>query len=70
MPYQTTETLPKVQLPIRINQSLHERFSNISKRTKIPMSTLTRDAIARHIYDIEHRGITAVLNDLDDKVLA
>ena len=65
MTYQTTETLPKVQLPIRINQSLHERFSNLSKRTKIPMSTLTRDAIERHISDIEHRGITAVLNDLD-----
>ena len=69
MTYQTTETLPKVQLPIRINQSLHERFSNLSKRTKIPMSTLTRDAIERHISDIEHRGITAVLNDLDEVYL-
>ena len=63
MTYQTTETLPKVQLPIRINQSLHQRFSNLSKRTKIPMSTLTRDAIERHITDIEHRGITAVLEE-------
>jgi predicted DNA-binding protein len=68
MTYQTTETLPKVQLPIRINQSLHERFSNLSKRTKIPMSTLTRDAIERHIADIEHRGITAVLSDLEGEV--
>jgi len=70
MTYQTTELLPKVQIPIRINHSLHERFSNISKRTKIPMSTLTRDAIARHISDIEHHGITAVLNDLEDEALA
>jgi hypothetical protein len=30
------------------------------------MSTLARDAIARHIRDIETRGITAVLNDLDE----
>ena len=70
MTYQTTELLPKVQIPIRINHSLHERFSTISKRTKIPMSTLTRDAIERHISDIEHRGITAVLNEMDGEVSA
>ena len=69
MTYQVTETQPKVQIPIRINHSLHVRFTNISKRTKIPMSTLTRDAIERHIADIEHRGITAVLNDLDEVYL-
>ena len=63
------EELPKVQIPIRINHSLHERFTNISKRTKIPMSTLTRDAIERHIAVIEHRGITAVLSDLDEVYL-
>ena len=69
MTYQVTETQPKVQIPIRINHSLHERFTNVSRRTKIPMSTLTRDAIERHISDIEHRGITAVLNDLDEVYL-
>ena len=69
MTYQVTETKPNVQIPIRINHSLHERFTNISRRTKIPMSTLTRDAIERHISDIEHRGITAVLNDLDEVYL-
>ena len=69
MTYQVTETQPKVQIPIRLDYSLHQRFTNISKRTKIPMSTLTRDAIERHIADIEHRGITAVLNDLDEVYL-
>jgi len=60
------EEQPRVQIPIRINQSQHTKITNISRRTKIPMSTLARDAIARHIKDIETRGITAVLNDLDE----
>jgi hypothetical protein len=60
------EEQPRVQIPIRINHSQHTKFTNISKRTKIPMSVLFRDAIARHIRDIETRGITAVLNDLDE----
>ena len=60
------EDQPRVQIPIRIVHSQHTKFTNISKRTKIPMSTLARDAIARHIHDIETRGITAVLKDLDE----
>ena len=60
------ENHPRIQIPIRINQSQHTKFTNISRRTKIPMSTLARDAIARHIKDIETRGITAVLIDLDE----
>ena len=60
------EEQPRVQIPIRLAHSQHIKFTNISRRTKIPMSTLARDAIARHINDIETRGITAVLNDLDE----
>lgn len=60
------EEQPRVQIPIRIAHSQHTKITNISKRTKIPMSTLARDAIARHIKDIEIRGITAVLKDLDE----
>jgi len=59
------EEQPRKQIPIRIAHSQHTKFTNISKRTKIPMSVLCRDAIARHINDIETRGITAVLNDMD-----
>ena len=60
------EEQPRVQIPIRIAHSQHTKITKISKRTKIPMSTLARDAIARHIKDIETRGITAVLKDLDE----
>lgn len=60
------EEQPRVQIPIRLAHSQHTKFTAISRRTKIPMSTLARDAIARHIKDIETRGITAVLNDIDE----
>ncbi len=66
MPLYNNEQHPREQIPIRINHSQHTRFTNISKRTKIPMSTLARDAIERHISDIESRGITAVLNDMNE----
>lgn len=58
------DQVPRVQIPIRINYSLHQRFINISNKTKIPMSTLARDAIERHLTDIENRGIGAVLDEM------
>ena len=64
MSSRNVEELPRVQIPLRINHSQHQRFTNISRHTKIPMSILARDAIERHITDIEHRGISAVLEDL------
>jgi predicted DNA-binding protein len=54
-------TTTKVQLPIRISQAQHQRFVAISQATKIPMSTLARDALERHLLDIETNGIEAVL---------
>jgi predicted DNA-binding protein len=54
-------TTTKVQLPIRISQAQHQRFVAISQATKIPMSTLARDALERHLSNIETNGIEAVL---------
>lgn len=68
MSYQHYPEHPKVQIPIRIDHSLHQRFSSISHRTKIPMSTLARDALQRHISDIEARGITVVLDEMCEEV--
>lgn len=62
------DQLPRVQVPIRINHSLHQRFTSISNKTKIPMSTLARDAIERHLTDIETRGISAVLDEMCEVV--
>jgi predicted DNA-binding protein len=60
-----TENEPRVQVPIRLDASMYKKFNRISKSTKIPKATLARDAIARYLNDIQIRGITAVLNDMD-----
>ena len=54
---------PRVQIPIRINHSLHEQFTRVSNRTCIPKSQLARFALATFLNDIESRGVTAVLDD-------
>jgi hypothetical protein len=57
------EEQPRVQIPIRINHSLHEQFTRISNRTCIPKSQLARFALATFLNDIDTRGVTAVLSD-------
>jgi len=66
MSFQNLEQHPRRHVPIRINHSLYERFTVLSKRTKIPMSTIARDALERHISDIETRGITTVLDEMSE----
>jgi len=58
------EEQPRVQVPIRINQSLYEQFTRISNRTCIPKSQLARFALATFLTDIETRGVTAVLDEV------
>jgi predicted DNA-binding protein len=58
------EEQPRVQIPIRINHSLHEKFTRISNRTCIPKSQLARFALATFLNDIETRGVTAVLDEV------
>jgi predicted DNA-binding protein len=57
---------PKIQFPLRMNHELHTKFSNISSRTRIPMSTLGRLGIMRFLNEIELKGITRVLNEMED----
>jgi predicted DNA-binding protein len=59
----TTES--KIQIPIRINPALHQRFVAVSKMTKIPMSVLARDALERYLSDIESHGIEVVLKQVN-----
>jgi predicted DNA-binding protein len=65
MTTRNTENEPRVQVPIRLDASMYNKFNRISKSTKIPMSVLFRDAIERHTKDIETRGITAVLAECE-----
>jgi hypothetical protein len=59
------ESTPKVQYPLRMNHELHTRFTNISHSTKIPKSTLGRIGLTKLLNDIESKGITTVLKELE-----
>ncbi|BDW12058.1 hypothetical protein PSHI8_21420 [Polynucleobacter sp. SHI8] len=61
------ESTPQVQFPLRMNYELHKRFSNISSKTKIPMSTLGRLSITKFLDEIESKGITTVLEELETR---
>ena len=64
MTTRNTEDLPRIQIPIRINHSLHDQFTRVSNRTCIPKSQLARFALATFLNDIETRGVSAVLDDV------
>ena len=55
------ENLPRKQIPIRIDNQLHDQFTRVSNRTCIPKSKLARFALATFLNDIETRGVSAVL---------
>ena len=61
----TIQSTPYTQFPLRLDHNLHERFTHLSATTKIPKSTLGRLSITKLIHDIEVRGITSVLNEID-----
>ena len=63
MTLETYESKPRVQIPIRINESLHRKFTHISDTTHIPKSKLTRIGLELLFHNIETRGITSVLNE-------
>ena len=59
------ESTPQVQYPLRLDHQLHNKFYSLSKRTKIPMSTLGRLSITMFLDEVESRGITTVLNEME-----
>ena len=60
------ESTPHIQYPLRLDYNLHHEFRNLSKRTRIPMSTLGRLSISKFLNEIELKGITRVLNEMED----
>lgn len=60
------EDLPRIQIPIRIDHSLYDKFTRVSNRTCIPKSQLARFALATFLTDIETRGVSAVLDEVCD----
>ena len=61
------EDLPRIQIPIRIDHSLYDKFTRVSNRTCIPKSQLARFALATFLTDIETRGVSAVLDEVSDR---
>jgi predicted DNA-binding protein len=61
----TIQSTPYTQYPLRLDHELHQRFTHLSATTKIPKSTLGRLSIVKLIHDIETRGITTVLHEID-----
>jgi hypothetical protein len=66
MKLQNIDTKPRVQIPIRIDHELNERFTEISDSTLIPRSKLTRIGLELLFRNIETRGITSVLKELEE----
>ena len=60
------EALPRIQIPIRIDHSLYDKFTRVSNRTCIPKSQLARFALATFLTDIETRGVSVVLDEVCD----
>lgn len=61
----TIESTPQIQYPLRLDHQLHDKFYTLSKRTKIPMSTLGRLSITMFLDEVESRGITSVLKEME-----
>jgi predicted DNA-binding protein len=59
------QSTPQVQFPLRMNHELHTRFTKISSSTKIPKSTLGRLSITMFLNEIDKKGITTVLKELE-----
>jgi hypothetical protein len=59
------ESTPQVQYPLRLDYQLHNKFYSLSKRTKIPMSTLGRLSITKFLDEVDLKGITTVLEELE-----
>ena len=59
------QSTPHKQFPLRIDHNLHERFTHISTTTRIPKSTLGRLGITRLLNEIESKGITRVLQEME-----
>ena len=61
----TIESTPQVQYPLRLDHQLHDKFYSLSKRTKIPMSILGRLSITKFLDEVDSKGITTVLNEME-----
>jgi predicted DNA-binding protein len=61
------EPTPIKSFALRLEPNLYQRFTNMASKTKIPKSTLARLAISKFLDDIESKGITLAIKDVEYK---
>jgi predicted DNA-binding protein len=57
---------PNIQFPLRLSHDLSNRLNETAKSTRIPKTTLGRLAIKSLLDDIEEKGVTRVLSELNE----
>ena len=57
---------PIIQFPLRLSHELSNRLNQTAKSTRIPKTTLGRLAIKSLLDDIEEKGVTRVLSELNE----
>ena len=57
---------PNIQFPLRLSHDLSNRLNETAKSTRIPKTTLGRIAIQALLDDIEEKGVTRVLSELNE----
>jgi len=65
MPIFNNAPTPHIQFPLRLSHELTDRLNQTSKSTRIPKTTLGRLAIKSLLDDIEEKGVTRVLSELN-----
>jgi hypothetical protein len=61
------ESTPYSQYPLRLSYELHQRFTSVASKTKIPKSTLGRLGITKLLNEIDEKGITRVLQEMESE---
>ena len=65
MPQLNITSTPYKQFPLRLSHELTNRLNQTAKSTRINKTTLGRIAISSLLDEIESKGITTVLNEME-----
>jgi len=66
MPSFNIASTPQIQFTLRLSHDLSNRLNETAKSTRIPKTTLGRLAIKSLLDDIEEKGVTRVLSELNE----
>jgi hypothetical protein len=58
---------PKISFPIRMSKDLHNQFNDISESSLVPKSKLARHAITLFIDEVNNKGLSAVISNINKR---